>query len=307
MKLGNKHSDKSLTKMPKFEDVEIAKTTENVVDKSENSKSKFKAALGIRFPWCAAIFAVIGLLSEVVDAMFMNATLETLAPDIDSFQAICISAIIGASCFASMAFVGFQMGNPKYYSKKGATISYIFWASAGLALVIAKLLSGMVNTGDLSAVFAGEKSFMSVLLSEESLPSLIIALTQMVLYVGTGFMTRDSVRILTNVDMREYFLARRKYNQMLDELAEVRGDIISDIATLKIYEKHATRLLKSREAVLKNVAQYNESARAKIEAQMAITVEPDLMDGMYDEAMEKEGRPLVKPKFARKAKSRAQA
>ncbi len=305
MKLKNNLTNKATRKQPKFEDVEPKQTEEGVALKQSTEKSKFKAALGVRFPWCAAVFALIGLLSEVVDAMFMNATLETLAPDIDPFQAICISAIIGASCFASMAFVGFQMGNPKHYNKKGATISYVFWASAGLALVVAKLLSGMVNTGDLSAVFTGEKSFASVLFAEESLPSLIIALTQMVLYVGTGFMTRDSVKILTDVNMREYFLARRKYNRMLDELAEIRGDIISDIATLKIYEKHAIRLLKSREAVLKNVAQYNESARAKIEAQMAIAVEPDLMDGMYDEAMEKEGRPTVKPKFARKAKSHA--
>lgn len=304
-------SPKNITKLerkqPKFEDVE-SKTIEKSVDQKANStKSPYKVALGVRFPWCAAIFATIGLLSEVVDAMFMNATLETLAPDMDSFQAICISAIIGASCFASMAFVGFQMGNPKHYSKKGALISYIFWATAGLALVIAKLLSGMVNTGDLGAVFAGEKSFTSVLFAEDSLPSLIIALTQMVLYVGTGFMTRDSVKILTDVNMREYFLARRQYNQMLDELAENRGEIISDIATLKIYEKHAIRLLKSRESVLKNVAQYNEAARAKIEAQMAIAVEPDLMDGMYDEVMSKEGRPTVSAKVAKRAKRHAQA
>ena len=96
------------------------------------------------------------------------------------------------------------------------------------------------------------------------------------------------MRILTDNDLREYFLAKRRYNELLDELADTRGDIVSDISMLKAYPKYAKRLTDSKKSVLKNVAQYNESARALIEAKMAISVEPDLMENMYDEAMSKE-------------------
>lgn len=295
LKLKNplKISSKKLTAkrafQPKFLD-QPAEETSNSENSSSQTNTRAKITSGVRFPWCAAIFVTVGLLSEVIDAMFMKATLEVLSPDIDSFQAVCISAIIGASCFASMAFVGFQMGNPKYSSYKGYWLSYAFWGLAGGALVTAKLISGMVSSGDMSALIAGEVSFGQVLFSEESLPSFVIAITQMILYLGTGFMTRDGVRILTDVNMREYFLARRQYQKILDDLSELRGEIIKDISALQIYPKYALRLQNSRNSVLESISQYNEAARARIEAQMAIAVDPDLMEGMYDHVTTKEGR-----------------
>ena len=141
---------------------------------------------------------------------------------------------------------------------------------------------------------AGKMSVGDLLATEEFISNAVIALVQMVLYIGTGFMTRDSVRILTDNDLREYFLARRKYKKLLNELSEQRGDIVEDISKLKAYPKYAERLVESKRSVKKNVAQYNESARALIEARMAISVEPDLMEDMYDKVMEKEGRPANK-------------
>lgn len=239
---------------------------------------------GVRFPWEAVFFVTVGALSEVVDAMFLSATLDVLSPELATWQNILISGIVGAGCFFSMAFVGFQLGNRRYYSKFGEYISYGFWASAGLALVLAKLLAGLVNAG------LGEEGigFAELIQSQEFISQFIIAMVQLVLYIGTGFITRDSVKILTDNDLREYFLAKRRYNELLDELADTRGDIVSDISMLKAYPKYAKRLTDSKKSVLKNVAQYNESARALIEAKMAISVEPDLMENMYDEAMSKE-------------------
>ncbi len=243
--------------------------------------------LGIRFPWIAIIFVTMGLASEIVDAMFMNATLETLSGELSPTVAAIISYIVGAGCFLSMAFVGFTQSNKKYYSKTGEVISYIFWGAAGLALVAAKFLAGLMG-GGLQEVLEGRKALGEVLGTEEFISNLVIAIVQFVLYIGTGFMTRDSVKILTDSNLREYWYIRRRCKHNLRELADQHGEIMEDITKLKIYPKVAKRLLQSRKAVLKNVAQYNEAARAIIEAKMALKASPDLMDEMYDRAMSKE-------------------
>jgi DNA repair ATPase RecN len=113
---------------------------------------------------------------------------------------------------------------------------------------------------------------------------------QFVLYIGTGFMTRDSVKILTDNDMREYFAAKQKYEELLEDLSDKRKALLEDMSHLEAYSRRAKRLIKSKSAAKKNIAQYNESARALIEARMSISVDPDLMEGMYDDAMKKEGR-----------------
>lgn len=280
------------------EDIEIDSPTIKIdtskeKEETEPQENLYQTIFGVRFPWEAIFFVTVGLLSEVVDAMFLNATLETLGKDLNPTVATVISYIVGAGCFFSMAFVGFQLGNRRYYTKFGERISYGFWAVAGVALVLAKLLAGLVG-GGLDDVLAGKMSVGDLLVTEEFISNAVIAFVQMVLYVGTGFMTRDSVRILTDNDLREYFLARRRFKKLLDELSEQRGDIVEDISKLKAYPKYAERLVESKRSVKKNVVQYNESARALIEAKMAISVEPDLMEDMYNNAMAKEGRPIKK-------------
>ena len=241
---------------------------------------------GVRFPWEAFFFVTVGALSEVVDALFMNETLDLLN-GLDTVISAIISAIVGAGCFFSMAFAGFLLGNRRYYNKVGMMFSYGFWAIAGITLVAAKLLAGMVG-GGLDDVLAGTMDAGKMFGSEEFLSQAIVAVVQLVLYIGTGFMTRDSVRILTDNDMREYQLAKRKYDELLEELAEKRKHITEDISKLKSYPKIAERLVLSKRSVMRNVKQYNEAARAIIEAKMSVSVQPELMESMYDSAMEKE-------------------
>ena len=245
---------------------------------------------GVRFPWEAWFFIAVGFASEVVDSIFMHGTLETLSGELDPISAWTISGIVGAGCFFSMAFVGFQLGNKRYYTKFGEWISYIFWGSAGLALVVAKLLAGLVDGGILDGIADGSMGLGDAMGSEEFINQAIIAAVQLVLYVGTGFMTRDSAKILTDNDLREYFAAKRRYEELLEELSEKRQTLLADISHLGAYSRRAKRLIRSKSAAKKNIAQYNEAARALIEARMSISVEPDLMEGMYDDAMKKEGR-----------------
>lgn len=245
---------------------------------------------GVRFPWEAWFFLAIGFASEVVDSIFMHGTLETLSGDLDPISAWIIAGIVGAGCFFSMAFVGFQLGNRRYYTKFGERISYGFWGAAGIALVTAKLLAGLVDGGILMGIADGTLSLKDSLGSEEFISQAIIAAVQFVLYIGTGFMTRDSVKILTDNDLREYFAAKQKYGELLDELSEKRQKLLADMSHLGAYSRRAKRLIRSKAAAKKNIAQYNEAARALIEARMSISVEPDLMESMYDDAMKKEGR-----------------
>ena len=269
-------------------DKEKDKEKKNIIETL--SEQWHQTIFGVRFPWEAYFFVAVGFASEVVDSIFMHGTLETLGGDLSPEAAWVISGIVGAGCFFSMAFVGFQLGNRRYYTKFGEWISYIFWATAGLALVIAKLLAGLMSGNILMGVANGSMELKDALGSEEFISQAIVAIVQLVLYVGTGFMTRDSVKILTDNDLREYFSARRRYDELLEELSEKRQTLLEDMSHLGAYERRAKRLIKSKAATKKNIAQYNEAARALIEARMSISVEPDLMEGMYDDAMKKEGR-----------------
>lgn len=270
------------------------------VDENKNTKVKnvvdvlceqwHQTIFGVRFPWEAWFFLAVGFASEVVDSIFMHGTLETLSGDLDPISAWIIAGIVGAGCFFSMAFVGFQLGNRRYYTKFGERISYGFWGAAGIALVTAKLLAGLVDGGILMGVADGSLSLKDSLGSEEFISQAIIAAVQFVLYIGTGFMTRDSVKILTDNDLREYFAAKQRYEELLEELSEKRQTLLADMSHLGAYSRRAKRLIRSKASAKKNIAQYNEAARALIEARMSISVEPDLMENMYDDAMKKEGR-----------------
>ncbi len=287
-----KQDEKNIKNLEKTdtEDEEKMEEIEAFNDDKLEKKPKEKISptiYGVRFPLECSLFVVIGLASVLVDASFTGDTFETLMPNANSLVSTLIPIVVCLGCFLSIAFVGFMEGNKRYYDEKVKKYTYIAWLAAGILLLVAKLLAGLVG-GGLDEMLTGETSPMEVLMSEEFLSNLVIAFVQLSLYIGTGFLTRDGVRILTENNMREYFVARKKYTKKIEELSEKRGEIVEDIAKLKAYSKYAERLVKSKKSVKKNVAQYNEAARALIEAKMAVTVEPDLMEKMYDNAMEKE-------------------
>ena len=243
---------------------------------------------GFHFPKTAYFFATIGVLSEVVDSIFLASTLAgNSGRAMADWQAWAISFIIGATCYASMAMIGYQRGKHNVVKQKGEWIGYLTWALAGISLVVVRLwVSG------LGYLLMGKP------ISDTGLKQFLmftgVALLQLVLYFGTGFMSRDSAEILSDNNIWEYKRAKRHYEDLLDELEERRKDLKEGISILQIYPTYAERLSKSRESVSDNISQYNESARAMIEAKMAAVVEPDLMNDMYDKAMTKSGRSPVR-------------
>lgn len=244
---------------------------------------------GVRFPWEASFALGIGMASEVVDSILMSGTLNVLAPELSSFANMVVSFIIGAGCFLSMAFAGFQLGNRHHYSKLGIRMSYLFWALAGLALVVARLIAGLTQgTTTIFDVFSEGVPLSEVLGTETFISNITIAIVQAALYIGTGFMTRDSSRILTDSNMREYFNARHKYRKMIQELSDKRNDIVEDLSKLRSYQKYAKRLAESKKSAKDNIEEYNAATKALVETKMAVIVDPDIMEGIYDHAIAKE-------------------
>ena len=243
---------------------------------------------GLHFPKLAYFFAIIGILSEVVDSIFLATTLAgNSGRAMEDWQAWAISFIIGGTCYASMALIGYQRGKHNVDKLKGEWIGYLTWALAGITLVLVRLwVSGV---GDL---------FLKDTLSETAKNELVnyagVAFLQLVLYFGSGFMSRDSAEILSDSNLWEYRRAKRHYDDLLEELEDRRKDLKEGISILKVYPSYAERLTESKKSVRENISQYNESARAMIEAKMAAVVEPDLMTDMYDKAMTKSGRNPVR-------------
>ncbi|MBR5046178.1 hypothetical protein IKX73_00915 [Candidatus Saccharibacteria bacterium] len=243
---------------------------------------------GFHFPKIAYFFTIVGILSEVVDAIFLATTLAgNSGRAMEDWQAWAISFIIGATCYASMALIGYQRGKHNVEKQKGEWIGYLTWAAAGISLVLVRLWVSGLGT----LVMGGS---MSGTVLKQFLMGAGVAFLQLVLYFGTGFMSRDSAEILSDNNIWEYRRAKRHYEDLLDELEDRRKELKEGISILQIYPTYAERLSKSKDSVSDNISQYNESARAMIEAKMAINVEPDLMNDMYDKAMTKSGRNPVR-------------
>ena len=238
---------------------------------------------GFHFPLAAIFFLLIGVLSEVVDAILLIGVLNTINSTNSEWQNVIVSAIVCATCFASMAFVGYQRGNRKIKGKAGEAIGYTTWIVAGMALCAARLYVGGIDK-----VITGAE--MDTYEWDEFRQYLVMGLLQFILYLGTGFLSRDAAEILTNSEVWELMKAKKESYEILGEIEERRKELKEGITKLQIYPSYVERLIKSKESTKKNIAQYNESTRAMIEAKLAAKVEPDLMTDMYDKATTKEGR-----------------
>ena len=243
---------------------------------------------GFHFPKIAYFFAIVGILSEVVDAIFLATTLAgNSGRAMEDWQAWVISFIIGATCYASMALIGYQRGKHNVEKQKNEWIGYLTWAAAGISLVLVRLWVSGLGT----MIMGGSMSGTTL---KQFLMGAGVAFLQLVLYFGTGFMSRDSAEILSDNNIWEYRRAKKHYEELLDELEDRRKELKEGISILQIYPTYAERLSNSKDSVRDNISQYNESTRAMIEAKMAVTVEPDLMNDMYDKAMAKSGRSPIR-------------
>ena len=263
---------------------------QEVANNASRSSNKLGIVIqGVRFPWEVFFGIGIGFLSEVVDAVLLNDTLRVLTPNMSGGISLTISLIIGFGCFMTMAFAGFLRGNRKFYSKKGDRISFSCWLAAGIALVAVRVLCGLIS-GNTTVfdVALGDATVGDLFATEEFITNLIVGVLQFVLYISTGFISRDSAQIITNNDLREYIGSKREHEELMKKLSEKRKTIKADLAKLITYPKLAKRITKSKSSAKADIAQYNEAARAIVEMKMATTVEPDFMDGIYNNAMNKQ-------------------
>ena len=280
--------NKFAKKMRKINSKETIEQEVSTNTSRENNKNGV-VIQGVRFPWEVFFGVGIGFLSEVVDAVLLNDTLKVLTPNMSGAVSLTISMIIGFGCFMTMAFAGFLRGNRKYYSKKSDRISFSCWLTAGIALVAVRIICGLIS-GNTTVfdVALGDATIGDLFTTEEFITNLIVGLLQFVLYISTGFISRDSVQILTNNDLREYIGAKREHEELMKKLSDKRKMIKADLAKLTTYPKLAKRITRSKSSAKADIAQYNEAARAIVEMKMATTVEPEFMDGIYNNAMNKQ-------------------
>lgn len=245
---------------------------------------------GVRFPWEAYFGLAMGVFSEVVDALLLMDNLKVLLPNLGGANVV-ISILVGAGCFFTMAFAGFCRANPKYYSEKGDRRAIKFWKAAGITLFVLRIVSGMITGATtIFDVALGDAAFSDLFAEEEFIKNIVVGAAQFVLYLSSGYMSYDSVRMLTDNNLREYIQARREYRELSKKLASQNKKVKTDIDKLKMYPNLVERIVKSKSSAKYTVAQYNEAARALVEMKMAVSVKPNWMDEMYDNAMAKQRR-----------------
>lgn len=245
---------------------------------------------GVRFPWEAYFGLAMGVLSEVVDALLLMDNLKTFLPNLGGAN-VAISILVGAGCFFTMAFAGFCRANPKYYSEKGDRRAIKYWKAAGFMLFALRIISGMITGATtIFDVALGDAVVGDLFAEEEFIKNIVVGAAQFVLYLSSGYMSYDSVRILTDNNLREYIQARREYRELSKKLADQNKKIKTDIDKLKMYPNLVARIVRSKSSARYTVAQYNEAARALVEMKMAVSVKPNWMDEMYDNAMAKQKR-----------------
>lgn len=248
----------------------------NESNQEDGAQERLKGGdYGIHFPWVSIIFLIVGVASEITDAFLLHEALGVLAPGLTDEISYLIAFITGAVCFFSMAAIGYQSANTKIKYRTKA-IEIAIWLTVGIYIASLRVF--------LAVQEEGLSSFTNIIFNQNS----IMGFLQLLLYIGTGFMTYSSSKQLTNAKLYEYIMANREYNKLLDEIADRREFIIDGVSELSLYQNYANRLLKSKKSVQSNVAQYNKSVKALCEAKMAVIAEPNQMDDMYESAKIKE-------------------
>ena len=228
---------------------------------------------GIHFPWITLLFLIVGIASEITDSLLLVDVLSPILSGLGTTMVYIISFITGSICFFSMAAVGYQSANDKVQYKT-KVIEIIIWLAVGIYLVWLRINSAFFEFEDFSKFFSDKDVVMGGL--------------TFLLYIGTGFMTYSSTKQLTNRKLYEYIMAKRKYDDLMNRMLELKGEIEDGLLDLALYPEYAKRLINSKQNCFDNIDSYNQAVKALIEAKLAVMTEPDQMDDIYDCSIQKE-------------------
>lgn len=228
---------------------------------------------GIHFPWITLLFLIVGIASEITDSLLLVDVLSPILSGLGTTMVYIISFITGSICFFSMAAVGYQSANEKV-EYKTKVIEIIIWLAVGIYLVWLRINSAFFEFEDFNTFFSDKDVVMGGL--------------TFLLYIGTGFMTYSSTKQLTNRKLYEYLMAKRKYDNLMSDMLDLKGEIEDGLLELALYPKYAKRLINSKQNCFDNIDSYNQSVKALLEAKLSIMTEPDQMDDIYDSALKKE-------------------
>lgn len=228
---------------------------------------------GIHFPWVTVLFLIVGIASEITDSLLLVDVLSPILSGLGTTMVYLISFITGSVCFFSMAAIGYQSANDKV-EYKTKIIEIAIWAAVGCYLVWLRINKAVFEFEDFATFFTNKDVVMGGL--------------TVLLYLGTGFMTYSSAKQLTNRKLYEYLMAKKKYNDLMNQMLDLKSEIEDGLSELELYQCYADRLIKSRQNCLENVESYNQSVKSLLEAKMALITEPDQMDDIYDKTIEKE-------------------
>ena len=228
---------------------------------------------GIHFPWITLLFLVVGIASEITDSLLLVDVLSPILSGLGTTMVYIISFITGSICFFSMAAVGYQSANDRV-EYKTKVIEIIIWLAVGFYLVWLRINSAFFEFEDFATFFSDKDVVMGGL--------------TFLLYIGTGFMTYSSSKQLTNRKLYEYLMAKRKYDNLMDEMLLLKGEIEDGLLELALYPGYATRLINSKDNCFDNIDSYNHAVKALLEAKLSVMTEPDQMDDIYDSSLKKE-------------------
>ena len=176
----------------------------------KNNVNLLGGEYGINFPWISVIFLIVGFASEITDAFLLVDVLSPILSGLGSTMVYVISFITGSVCFFSMAAIGYQSANDKG-KYKTKYIEILIWLLVGLYLVWLRVNKAFFNFTDFSTFFSDKDVVMGGL--------------TILLYLGTGFMTYSSSKQLTDRKFYEYFMAKRKYNELMNNMLDLKGEI----------------------------------------------------------------------------------
>lgn len=239
----------------------------------KNNVNLLGGEYGINFPWISVIFLIVGIASEITDAFLLVDVLSPILSGLGSTMVYVISFITGSVCFFSMAAIGYQSANDKV-KYKTKYIEILIWLLVGLYLVWLRVNKAFFNFTDFSTFFSDKDVVMGGL--------------TILLYLGTGFMTYSSSKQLTDRKLYEYFMAKRKYNELMNNMLDLKGEIEDGLLELALYPGYASRLVSSKDNCLDNIDSYNKSVKSLLEAKLSVMTEPDQMDDIYDDSLNKE-------------------